>query len=618
VVKWPMQTLRTLFLTLLILLPASADAARLAVLEINDLEIEQKVLAQISDGLREGALDTIRGSDADISVMTRESMLMMLDDMGIDPSCIEGECEVETARNIGADYVISATLLKLEGVWILSAKLHESEEGDLLATEKIEANGLLDLSRATPAVAGSLLAKGLGLYASSSAVATSAVSGTEGKIGGGSQLMSSSRSSIVTFESTPPGAVVMLDGRLICPATPCSKQVAEGSHRVSMQVEQYHAAEETVTISKDRTVSLSLKAAFATLNIKTVPDGLPISFGGEQQGKGPLSERVDPGVYEVTVETLCYALTGERVVLNEGDSRSLTITSPARQAGVEISVTDEAGNAVRGTVYADGVDVGSAPGQVVVPLCTKELKVETADGLVWTGTAKLREGKFIDLPVVFPVAVKSVPEKKVREVPAEDVTCDNLIALQMGAISGTFSKGQIACLNSKLSRSTKQTEKVAISKLLMNDVWVKGDKSKWMQLTESHLAKVDKSDPDLVYKYVIQLAKKGTSRAKGVVRWADVALENKTRWSGDTAKKRVNMLYKLKALARLQLYKKAAAKAVSEGTPSATSQEESAKNNYKVAAREWYEFTKQANLDENKALQACVAAAGFEAYCTGS
>jgi hypothetical protein len=167
-----------------------------------------------------------------------------------------------------------------------------------------------------------------------------------------------------------------------------------------MQAEQYHAAEETVTISKDRTVSLSLKAAFATLKINTVPGGLPISFGGEQQGKGPMNERVDPGVYEVTVETACYALTGERIVLNEGDSRSLTITPPVREAGVEISVTDEAGNAVRATVYADGVEVGSAPGQVVVPLCTKELKVEAADGLVWTGITQLREGEYISLPVV--------------------------------------------------------------------------------------------------------------------------------------------------------------------------------------------------------------------------
>jgi hypothetical protein len=215
------------------------------------------------------------------------------------------------------------------------------------------------------------------------------------------------------------------------------------------------------------------------------------------------------------------------------------------------------------------------------------------------------------------VAVNRAPEKKVRETPAEDVTCDDLKALQMGAMSGTFSKAQIVCLNRKLSRSGKQTEKVAISKLLMNDVWAKGDKSKWMQLADSHLANIDKSDPDLVYKYVIQLSKKGTSRAKGVVRWAGVALENKTRWSGATYKKRVNGLYQLKARARAQLYEKAAAKTVSDGTASRIAQEESAKNSYKTAAREWYEYTKQANLDGSKALQACISAAGFESYCTG-
>jgi TPR repeat protein len=183
-----MQFLRSLLLTLLILLPSYADAARLAVLEINDLEIEQKILAQISDGLRAGALDAIRGSDAAISVMTRESMLMMLNDMGIDPTCIEGECEVETARNIGADYVISATLLKLEGVWILSAKLHESEGGDLLATEKVEAKGLLELTRATSGVARALLAKGLGLYASSFGTSASPEAGTSGGAFGGLQM----------------------------------------------------------------------------------------------------------------------------------------------------------------------------------------------------------------------------------------------------------------------------------------------------------------------------------------------------------------------------------------------------------------------------------------------
>jgi TolB-like protein len=149
-------------LALIILCPTSAQAARLAVLEIEQ-GANQEVLAQIADGLRSGALEAARSSEEEIIVITRESMLMFLKDQGVDPNCVEGECEVDTARNIGADYVIFATLLELEGTFTLSAKLYEVEEGGLLATERTRSSSLLTLIDTTPAVAGSLLAHGLGL-----------------------------------------------------------------------------------------------------------------------------------------------------------------------------------------------------------------------------------------------------------------------------------------------------------------------------------------------------------------------------------------------------------------------------------------------------------------------
>lgn len=49
------------------------------------------------------------------AVMTRESMAMILKDMGLDAQCQEGECEVETARNIGADLVVSGELVRIQG-----------------------------------------------------------------------------------------------------------------------------------------------------------------------------------------------------------------------------------------------------------------------------------------------------------------------------------------------------------------------------------------------------------------------------------------------------------------------------------------------------------------------
>jgi len=38
---------------------------------------------------------------------------------------------------------------------------------------------------------------------------------------------------MVSFTSEPPGAVLMIDGKLVCPQTPCKKAVAPGRHRAS-------------------------------------------------------------------------------------------------------------------------------------------------------------------------------------------------------------------------------------------------------------------------------------------------------------------------------------------------------------------------------------------------
>jgi hypothetical protein len=55
----------------------------------------------------------------------------------------EGDCDVETARNIGADLVVSGQVLKVEGTYLLTLKLHETGRGSLLSTA--EARGATEL-----------------------------------------------------------------------------------------------------------------------------------------------------------------------------------------------------------------------------------------------------------------------------------------------------------------------------------------------------------------------------------------------------------------------------------------------------------------------------------------
>lgn len=137
----------------------AAPTARLAVLEFNgpnDMEIF--VLTKLSDEARGGALEVVR--DRGYAVMTRESMAVILKDMGLDAQCQEGECEVETARNIGADLVVSGEVVRIQGRLFLTLKLHESKGGSLLATEAVEAKDELEVVRATRAASQKLLEKG--------------------------------------------------------------------------------------------------------------------------------------------------------------------------------------------------------------------------------------------------------------------------------------------------------------------------------------------------------------------------------------------------------------------------------------------------------------------------
>ena len=113
------------------LLSGLALAERLAV-----LDFESTVEGDLSDILanqsRAGALDRLDALQW--SIITRENMMQILSDMGKDAECISGNCEVEIARNIGADAVVSGQISELDGTYVVNLKFarfgHWSIVGD--------------------------------------------------------------------------------------------------------------------------------------------------------------------------------------------------------------------------------------------------------------------------------------------------------------------------------------------------------------------------------------------------------------------------------------------------------------------------------------------------------
>jgi TolB-like protein len=117
---------------------------RLAVLEFQGRNLDQDILMTFSDTVRGGALQGLDGRG--VSVMTRENMLVLLRDMG-KKECGEGDCEVETARNIGADYVISGKVVRMEQIYVVTLKMHETQGGSLIGTDTVEGASQVELLR---------------------------------------------------------------------------------------------------------------------------------------------------------------------------------------------------------------------------------------------------------------------------------------------------------------------------------------------------------------------------------------------------------------------------------------------------------------------------------------
>ena len=140
--RWPGPLL--LALSLVCGLPATASPAarRVAVLEFQGRAIDDEARMTLSDAVRSGVLDASRGRD--LLVMTRENMAALLKEMG-KPDCSEGDCEVETARNIGADYVLSGEIARIEGTYVVVLKLHKCDDGRLLSTATARGQTQLNL-----------------------------------------------------------------------------------------------------------------------------------------------------------------------------------------------------------------------------------------------------------------------------------------------------------------------------------------------------------------------------------------------------------------------------------------------------------------------------------------
>jgi formylglycine-generating enzyme len=133
------------------------SAHRLAVLDLEGFS-EPALRTLAADAVRSGALEIAK--PLDLMLISRENLLLVVSEME-SAECSQGACEIDLGRSIGADYVVSGSLGKLDGAYALSLNLHETVGGRLLSSVQEWAGSGKEVAEMARQSGSALLREGL-------------------------------------------------------------------------------------------------------------------------------------------------------------------------------------------------------------------------------------------------------------------------------------------------------------------------------------------------------------------------------------------------------------------------------------------------------------------------
>ena len=395
--------------------PTQAHAAvagqkiRLAILELrNEATLPEAQIAYLTDQIRGQASQQLDAGR--YLLMTRESIQELLPPGVSLSDCVRNSsCEVEVGRKIGADYIVTGEVLRIDDELRLNLKVYHCGSGAFLGNVRASGLKLKGLEADWASNAKDLFGKivqhagpGAGDWASDEGAA-----GTkDGRIGTAPPAWSptAQKRGVVRFNSDPAGAMVLADGRVICQTTPCSKALAQGTVSVQMQKERYLVRSEAVLVPEGKDaidVTWKLAPTFGWLTIDSQPNGLPVTLNGDAIGNTPIMRReMDPGQYEIVIADTLYYRTGERITVAMGQEKRVDLVPTLRMGAIDVTAVDKDGNDLVAEVRIDGVLVGNAPGVFTAAVGRREVVVSTA-GREWKTSVVIPERQTVVLQAKF-------------------------------------------------------------------------------------------------------------------------------------------------------------------------------------------------------------------------
>ena len=290
---------------------------------------------------------------------TRENTEVHLEQMGLTlEDRASGSCGVDIGRTMGASLVMSGGVSKIEGEMVASIKLHETEHGSLIGARLARGVRSRELEQ-------DLERRAAELFALVRKAGPGPAGGGEGRdVEPGADDWDFSRTSAhaIRFESESPGAEVRVDGAYLCP-TPCSRELSEGGHTVSLRLSRYADHDTSISVSAPAAISRKLVPQFGWITVTTEPPGLAVWLDGTRIGVSPvLRHEVDPGTHTVLVRDSRYRDAGKEGFRMDGNRhREFRFEPDARMGGIRVRAVDGKGDALAREVELDGRAVGMTP-----------------------------------------------------------------------------------------------------------------------------------------------------------------------------------------------------------------------------------------------------------------
>ncbi len=137
----------------------------------------------------------------------------------------------------------------------------------------------------------------------------------------------------VRIASTPPGAVVMIDGESIG-LTPVTVDLERGGYQLEIFKSGYQLYEQKLTVTESTEITATLPEDVYELAIASNPSGGQVFINGVERGMTALVVKMKPGAYTILIEKEGYHPWTREIAVNSNQSITATLTATTEPAPV--------------------------------------------------------------------------------------------------------------------------------------------------------------------------------------------------------------------------------------------------------------------------------------------